>query len=148
LVVLTAYAKKTFHFFPFASDLVAYYQKSSNSLVTNIPEIVAAGSFYLDIPLFQKALLLNLGLNVSYTSNFYQYGYSPSLGIIYNDYKTMIGNYPIVDLFMSAKIKTAIIIVRIDHADGYFLQPFYATTAHYHLQMFSLRFGARWWFRN
>ena len=63
-------------------------------------------------------------------------------------YGDLVVNYPIANVFVSGKIKSAIIIVRFDHADAMLLYPFYSNTEHYHLPYHYLRVGVKWWFKN
>ncbi|MBN2664421.1 MAG: hypothetical protein JXR68_12295 [Bacteroidales bacterium] len=146
--VNTLWLHKSFYFGPFVTDLNGYWQQTNANYVLNIPEFVASGSFYLDVPLVKGALALNLGLNASFTSSFYAYAYSPSIGAYYQNFKTETGKYPVIDLFLTGKIKSAIIILRFDHANAWLLQNYYQTTEHYHLYHHYLRFGVRWWFKN
>jgi len=146
--VKTLWLRKSFYFGSFAADLNGYWQQTNSNNVLNIPEFVASGSFYLDAPFAKGALDLNVGINASYVSSFYAYAYSPSIGTYYQNFNTKTGNYPVIDVFLSAKIKSAIIIVRFDHANALLLNKFYQTTEHYHFYHHYFRLGARWWFRN
>lgn len=146
--VKTLWLRKSFYFGPFVTDLNGYWQQTNANDVLNIPEFVTSGSFYLDVPFAKGALNINLGLNAYFTSSFFAYAYSPSIGTYYQNFKTETGKYPVVDVFLTGKVKSAIIILRFDHANAWLLQNYYQTTEHYHLYHHYLRFGVRWWFKN
>ncbi len=143
----TLWLKKTFYFGPFASDINLYWQKSNKNKITNVPEYVAMSSLYADFPMFKKAVNINFGVNVSYMSRFYMYGYRPTIGQFYLKNEKMTGNYPILNVFLTAKIKNAVVIVRLDHANDYLLGKYFSTVQYYNLSSYYLRFGVRWWFR-
>ncbi len=146
--VSTAFLSKSFKFKPIVWDIEAYYQKSSNNAISNIPEITAGTSFYFDFALFKKAMILNIGANIAYASQFYMYNYAPTLGVFYVNNIKKTSQLPYLNAFLTAKIKTAIVIIRIENAAGMLYQPYYATTQHYLLPILNFRFGVRWWFRN
>ncbi len=148
LIVKTLWIRKTFSFSPFVLDLNLYYQLPNNQEVLHIPNYVASSSLFIDIPLFKNALHLNFGADVYYYSKFKTYGYNPAIGMFYLANDRISENYPVINAFLSAKIKTAIIIVRFDNAYGWLLSPYNETVEHYHISNFYLRFGVHWWFRN
>lgn len=146
--ISTAFVSKSFRLKPLVFDLEVYYQKCSNNQIVNIPEITAGSSLYFDFALFKRAMLLNIGANVAYTTQFYMYNYSPTLGIFYQNNEIKTSQFPYINAFLTAKIKTAIVIIRLENAAGMIYQPYYATTQHYIMPILNLRFGVRWWFRN
>lgn len=146
--VRTLWLRKSFYIGAFVTDLNGYWQQTNANNVLNIPEFVTSGSFYFDFPFAKGALNLNVGINAYYTSKFYAYAYSPSIGTFYQNFNTQTGNYPVIDVFLTGKIKSAIIILRFDHANAQLLQTYYQTTEHYHLYYRYLRFGVKWWFKN
>ncbi|MBN2892685.1 MAG: hypothetical protein JXL97_12525 [Bacteroidales bacterium] len=156
LTITTLWAKKTFYFGPFVSDLNFYWQKSNQPQKVNIPEYIGAGSLYANFPVFKKAANINIGVNLTYTSAFYMYSYKASTGVFYLKNGRLTGTYPFVNLFFTAKVKTAIIILRFDNAtalrydfdNSIIIPQEYSTVENYLTSKFYLRFGVRWWFRN
>jgi len=148
LFVNTFYLKKTFNFHPLVLSLNAYYQKSNSDSVFNLPKLVTSGDIFFDFGLAKDNLHINIGANVVYYSGFYEYRYNPALGFLYPSFSRYTGNYPFVNLFVTGKIKSAVIIVRLDNAGGYLFAPYHETVEHYHIRDFLLRFGVQWWFRN
>ncbi len=146
--IQTLWVKKSFYISHFVVDFGGYWQTTNNIELLNIPEYVATGSFYFDFSLAKDALHLNVGVNSYYTSKFFAYAYSPTIGNFYQSNKIETGNYPMADIFLTARIKSAYILVRFDHANAWLLRSYYETTEHYHLYYRYLRFGVRWWFKN
>ncbi|MEA3451949.1 MAG: putative porin, partial [Bacteroidota bacterium] len=148
LTIKTLYLKKTFNFKPFVLDLNLYYQLVNNQDVLHIPQYSAYASFFTDFSLFKGALLINFGVDTYYYSKFNTYRYNPSLGMFYLANNRISGNYPIFNIFLSGKIKSATVIVRLDNAAGWLLNPYHETVEHYHISDFYIRFGVHWWFKN
>ncbi len=148
IYLTTVWAKKIFRFKPFVFDINLIWQKNNHNEVLNVPEFIAAGSFYLDFDVFKGAAHIHIGFSANYTSEFYMYSYRPTTGVFYVKNERITGNYPIANLFFTARIKRATIIVRFDHTNAMLLQPYYSTVENYHLNDYYLRFGVRWWFKN
>ncbi len=149
LSVQTFWLEKSFRLKYFVLDFNAYYQSPSDTTVVNLPEITAWSSMYFDLPLFKDALHLNFGFDIYYFTPFYTYSYAPTIGQFYLDKSRKTAQYPLVNFFLTGKIQSAIIIIRVDNLTSMFLPPFYyETTTHYHYNYYFLRFGVQWWFKN
>ena len=63
-------------------------------------------SFYFKSPLFQNAMILQTGIGVNYFTNYYANSYNPLLAefVVQNNEK--IGNFPTLDFFLNAKVRT------------------------------------------
>lgn len=145
--VITPSIKQTFNLRPLIIDFELYYQKTNTKKI-NLPELIAGSCWRFDFSLFRRALTLNLGVHLYYLSQFYEYGYSPSLFIFYQKYEQKTTNYPVLDIFLTAKIKNAIIILSLDNILSQTLFPNISFTDHYPLPVLNFRYGVRWWFKN
>jgi hypothetical protein len=147
-IVSTAYIRKSFRFRPFVLDLNFYYQYTNADSILHLPQYVASSSLYMDFGVAKDALHINMGANIYYYSQFLTYAYEPSIGMFYLDNKRASGGLPIVNLFITGKIKSAILIFRMDNVIGWLLYPYQETVEHYHYQDFFFRMGVQWWFKN
>src|SRR5690606_3421799 len=87
----------------FSGHLV--YQKTNYRHILLTPEAYAYGSLYYRNKLF-NVLDFQLGFDVRYFTEVNAYSYAPELGRFYVDENArVIGNYPIVDLFLTADLK-------------------------------------------
>jgi hypothetical protein len=111
-----------------------------------IPQLFANFQFYYANQLFKKALRMEAGIQVHYKSDYYAYAYMPITTKFYLQNDFLVKAYPLVDLFVNIRIKTARAFFRVSHvnqglpAKGYFTTPYYFGLPR------SLGFGISWQF--
>lgn len=113
-----------------------------------IPNVLGRLSFYFESYLFKKALFMNLGVDVWYNSPFKANGYDPVTTQFYLQNTTTTGNYPFLDVYLNAKIKTVNVYVRLRNVNQRFPDVPYFYTPHHPLQDRSIQFGVSWNFYN
>lgn len=134
-----AFSKKRFHF---VNRLV--FQTANSSLIRLAPFYLRS-NFHYENFLFKKALLLQVGLDVYYGLGYTGYGYDPANASFYlQSSNAQIGNYPYVNVYVSAKIKRFRAFVEGSHLNQGFPKPNYFTTANYPMQDRSIRVGLSW----
>ena len=92
------------------------YQTFSSGLKSKIrlPDLLSKTSLYYQSYAFKKATFLQIGMDVNYTTEYNAKFYNPAT----RNFQLMdkvIGNYPYVDLFVNAEIKTAKIFFKMEH---------------------------------
>jgi hypothetical protein len=143
--VYSAFLNKNFkfHHFNFNNEIV--YQYNQNDSILRIPSLVFYNSTFFDFKAFKKVLTLNIGFDFYYTSEYYSYAYNPAMSVFYlqNDNKT--GNYPIIDIFVVAKLKRARFFAKLSHANYQIMtdNTLY-TLAKYPIYGRTLYFGVSW----
>ncbi|MBN1118689.1 MAG: hypothetical protein JXA77_15870 [Bacteroidales bacterium] len=99
-----------------------HYQVSES--VVQIPKLIYYGSAYFDntwtFKLTGGKLQTMVGVDLSYTSLFYGYTYSPSWAIFYQQDERQIGNYPYVDIWGSIKLKQTRFFFKYQHLNTNF----------------------------
>ncbi len=124
------------------------YQNVDSGTPVNIPEWTWNISFYYQRYVFDKAMELRYGIdywqNSSYASNYYA-PFTRSF-VYQNDYN--VGNYPYVDFYISARIKSAQGFVKFQNLGQLVLDKSYMMTPYYPMQDFGFSFGVRWDFFN
>ena len=86
---------------------------------------------YYESYIFRKALFSQVGAEMYYQSRFRAYDYSPSTQQFYQQDHFTIRNYPVVDVFFVADIKTVSIFLKAAYVNqgingnGYFTTPYY-----------------------
>lgn len=134
-----AFSKKRFHF---VNRLV--YQ-TANAPVIRLAPLYLRSSFYYENFLFKKALFLQVGFDVYYSLGYNGYGYSPANGGFYlQNEGARIGNYPYLDVYLSARIKRFRVFVQGSHLNQGFPKPAYETSPGYPMQDRNIRFGINW----
>lgn len=132
------FSKKRFHFVN-----RGVFQQANSSLIRLAPFYLKS-SFYYENFLFKKALLLQAGFDIYYGLGYNGYGYNPALATFYLQNNAQIGNYPYLDVYVSAKIKRFKMFIHAGHLNQGFPKPAYFTTAGYPMQDRSFRIGFNW----
>ena len=129
--VFYASLKKDFSLWNWHLNNRITYQKTPDLSVIRLPELVLEHSLYYENDLIKKALHLQIGASVYYSTAYYADAYMPVTGEFYLQNQKKYGNYPFIDFFINAKIKTVRIFFKIDHLNsglnggGYILTPGY-----------------------
>ncbi|QEC52619.1 putative beta-barrel porin [Anseongella ginsenosidimutans] len=130
--------------FVFSGHLVYQYSNYRNILLT--PEAYAYGSLFYRNKLF-GVLDFQLGVDVRYFTETEAYSYAPELGRFFvDDNAKTIGDYPIVDLFLTADLRRTRFLVKFDHANQGFPERGYYTVKRYPMPNRTLKFGISWRF--
>ena len=88
-----------------------------------------------------------IGLSCRFNTLYYADAYMPATGQFYFQNTKEIGNYPVLDFFVSAKIKTARLFFKIEHLnDGLLAQRDAYELPHYPLPGRAFQFGISWRF--
>lgn len=145
--VFTLEVQKRFRAWKFFLDN-HYLGQYSSSDVIRIPNFIGRFSFYFESYLFKKALFMNVGFDLWYYSPFKANAYNPVTAQYYLQHEQVTGNYPFLDIFLNAKIKTVRLYVRLRNVNQRFPNIPYYYTPHYPLQDRSLQFGVSWNFYN
>ena len=124
------------------------YQKSLNTDLIHLPEIMSNNAFYITGVLFNKALVAQLGLELTFFSSYYPLAWMPDTKEFYlqNDYKS--ANYPYVDFFLNVKIKRARIYLKMDHINSGLSGYNYYMIPNYPMSDRAFKFGVSWVFYN
>jgi len=123
----------------------------SGPLALNVPEWLIRSTFMLTSSLFNKALFFQSGATFVFFTDYYADQYNPLLAEFVTQNNTKIGEYPRVDFFFNAKIKSSRIylklenisspiehLINVDTLYDYYAAPFVP------YRDFSIRFGLIW----
>jgi hypothetical protein len=94
--------------------------------------------------MFKKALYLQTGFGVKYFSKFYMNGYDPLLSELYVQNEKEIGEFPIIDFFINAKIQQTRLYFKFEHFNSSFTGYNYYSAPNYPYRDFTFRFGLVW----
>ena len=131
--------------FHFSNRLL--WQKSTNSNVLHLPELAIFSSNYYENRLFKKVLLVQLGVNIRYSTSFYSAAYMPAIGQFHLQNQEKTGNYPLIDIFINLKIKQrARLFFKWEQVAGTFDGKIHYPVAFYPAAGTSYKFGVSWLF--
>lgn len=139
--VLSLQVNKTFQLGKFFFKHQVFYQQSNASYIP-VPEIGGMARYYFQTRLFTS--VLQIGFDAFYNSSYYAMGWSPASRMFYVQQQTKIGNYAVIDPFLSMQIKRAVIFFKYEHANQNLVNEGFYSTPHYPLSLRSFRFGIRW----
>ena len=144
LDILKLQLGRKINFGKFSIDSKLLFQKSLSDDIINLPQIVSRNTVYLSTDMFKKALFLQTGFGVKYFSKFYMNGYDPLLSELYIQNEKEIGEFPIIDFFINAKIQQTRLYFKFEHFNSSFTGYNYYSAPNYPYRDFSFRFGLVW----
>jgi hypothetical protein len=136
---------KEFRYGKFALDNTLLYQQVEQSeAIVNVPKFTTRNTFYYSDHLFKKALFLQTGFTFNYFTKFYANDYNPIVGDFYIQNTSQIGDFPMVDFFINAKVRQTRIYLKAEHFNSALTgNDFYAAPS-YPYRDFIVRFGIVW----
>ena len=144
LDILKLQLSRKINFGKFSIDSKLLFQKSLSDDIINLPQIVSRNTVYFSTDMFKKALFLQTGFGVKYFSKFYMNGYDPLLSELYIQNEKEIGEFPIIDFFINAKIQQTRLYFKFEHFNSSFTGYNYYSAPNYPYRDFSFRFGLVW----
>ena len=141
------YARKDFRFAGFHLDHRALVQITSDEHVLPVPTFSAYLSYYYEFWVKRDVLRVQVGLDGRFNTAYYAPSYNPALSAFYNQREVKIGNYPYLDVFVSAKWKRMRILLKLQHLNqNLFGNGEYFQVAHYPLNPRMFKLGISWSF--
>ena len=142
---LSIKATKEFKFGKFGLDNTLLYQNVTQSdKILNVPDFITRNTFYFSEHLFKKALFIQTGVTFQYFTKYYANDYNPLLGEFYVQDKKKIGDFPLMDFFLNAKIKTFRVFLKYEHFNSSFSGYNYFSAPSYPYRDAVIRFGVIW----
>ena len=140
------YARKDFRIGGFHLDHRVLLQWSTNQEVIPVPLCSAFLSYYYEFWVEQKKVLrMQIGIDGRYNTKYYAPSYNPALATFYNQRNWVLGNYPYLDAFITAKWKRMRIFLKYQHANfGLFGNGEYFTVAGYPQNPGMFKMGISW----
>lgn len=145
--VLSAFLKEDLKLGNWHLDNLIKYQYVPDSMVIRVPALVLEHSLYYEVNnLFKGALNLQIGARLFYNSAYYANAYMPATGEFYLQSEKKYGDYPFIDFFLNAKIKSVRVFVKVDHLNSGLMGNNYMITPHYPYNDRSYKIGISWRF--
>lgn len=123
------------------------WQQTPEDGVIRLPDWVLRHSLYYEGRWFDKAVLVQLGIDMRYHSSFTPYRFAPALGQFILSNENPIFTYPVFDVFFNMNVQGARIFAKMEHWNHGLLFPNgYYTTYDYPAADRSFKFGVSWRF--
>ena len=145
--ITSLYARKDFRIAGLHLDHRALVQITSNERVLPVPIFSAFLSYYYEFWVVRNVLRVQIGVDGRFNTSYYAPGYNPALSVFYNQREVKVGNYPYLDVFISAKWKRMRILLKLQHLNqNLFGNGEYFQTALYPLNPRMFKLGLSWSF--
>jgi len=138
---------KEFNYKKFGFDTRLLFQEVYQSdAILNVPRLTTRNTLYYANHFYKKALYLQTGITAHYFSKYYANDFNPIIGSFFVQNQQEIGNYPVFDLFVNAKIKTFRVFIKAEHLNSRFNNTAYYAAPNQPYRDFIIRFGLTWTF--
>ncbi|MFD2891664.1 putative porin [Flavobacterium chuncheonense] len=138
-------ASKEFRVGKFALDNTILYQNvTQDNNVLNVPELVTRNTLYFSEHVFKKAMFLQTGITFNYFTKYFANDYNPLLGEFYVQNQQQIGDFPMLDFFVNAKVKQIRLFLKAEHFNSSWTGYDFYAAPNYPYRDFIVRFGVVW----
>ena len=124
------------------------YQKTTkNEEYMPLPDFLVRETLYWQGKVFNRKAEIQTGVNAYYFSSFDAQGFSPIFNEFYLQDPTQLqsfGNYPMIDLFINAKIRNMRLFIRGDHFNAIFGKRDYFSSPGTPYRGFKFQIGIKW----
>ncbi|MFY7810241.1 MAG: putative porin [Flavobacterium sp.] len=125
-------------------NTVLFQTVAQDNNILNVPQLTARSTLYYNDKWFKKAMQVQVGIEANYFSEYYANGYNPLIQEFYVQEKTKIGNFPMLNLYLNARVKTARLYLHADQINTFFSKSNYFSAPNYPYRDFMIRFGLEW----
>lgn len=113
--------------------------------VFKVPELLGRASVYYSNNFFKNALFLQTGITGKYFTSYEMNGYDPVLAEFFVQNSQQFGDFPLLDLFVNAKISQTRIYIKWEHFNALFTsQNNYFSAPGHPFRDAKVRFGLVW----
>jgi len=126
------------------NNTVMYQNVSQPNEVLNVPEIVTRNTLYFSSFVFKKAMYLQTGVTLKYFTSYSADAYNPVLGEFYSQGQEELGGFPILDIFINARVQQTRIFFKAEHFNSSFSDNNFYSAPNYPYRDFVIRFGLVW----
>lgn len=143
---LSINVSREFKWWKLALDNTILYQEvDQENSVLNVPKITTRNSLYFTDYFFKKALFLQTGFTLNYFTKYYMNDYNPVVTEAFVQTDRKIGDFPMVDFFINARIRQTRIFLKAEHFNTMFSSDRnYYNAPNYPYRDFMIRFGLVW----
>lgn len=142
---LSVKASREFKFWKLALDNTILYQKADQEDdVLNVPKIVTRNTLYFSDYFFTKALYLQTGVSFNYFTKYYANDYNPVNGEFFVQTQKEIGNFPMFDFFINARVRQTRIFFKAEHFNSAWTGNDFYSAPNSPYRDFVIRFGLVW----
>lgn len=143
--VLHIQLDKTFKAGKFFFKHNLHYQQSNVKYIP-VPSFGCMLRYYFQTNFYTSKI--QLGVDVFYNTVYYGMGWSPATRMFYIQEQNKIGNYPLINPFVSMQVKRAVLFGIYEHINQNVINTGFYNVPHHPISLQSFRMGIRWRFYN
>lgn len=144
ITTIRPYVEKLFNLGNFHLQLKGGYQFIDQAGIINLPEIYSHNSLYFEGRLFQSEMLVRLGSDVFYVSNYTADRYNPATKQFYIQNNQIVGAYPWLEPFLMVNVERFYFFARMANATEGLRSYNYLARPGYPLQDRAFKFAIKW----
>lgn len=142
---LSLKAAKEFKYKKWALDNTFLYQKvTQKEAILNVPDITLRSTIYFSDTVFKNAMFIQTGITINYFTEYFANDYNPILGEFFVQNEKQIGNFPMLDFFVNARVRQTRIFLKAEHFNSSFTGNTYYSAPNTPYRDFMIRFGLVW----
>lgn len=142
---LSLKAAKEFKYKKWALDNTFLYQKvTQKEAILNVPDITLRSTIYFSDTVFKNAMFLQTGITINYFTEYFANDYNPILGEFFVQNEKQIGNFPMLDFFVNARVRQTRIFLKAEHFNSSFTGNTFYSAPNTPYRDFMIRFGLVW----
>ncbi|WP_298303516.1 putative porin [Flavobacterium sp.] len=142
---LSLKAAKEFKYKKWALDNTFLYQKvTQEEAILNVPDITLRSTIYFSDTVFKNAMFLQTGITINYFTEYFANDYNPILGEFFVQNEKQIGNFPMLDFFVNARVRQTRIFLKAEHFNSSFTGNTFYSAPNTPYRDFMIRFGLVW----
>ena len=115
--IMSANLRKEFVLGILHLDNRVLFQMSSNQDVVPLPTVALNLKYFIQLNIQNGTLLMQIGANGFYNTEWYAPGWNPALGVFHNQNQNKYTNGPYVDAFINMQWKRAAIFIKYENAN-------------------------------
>ena len=127
------------------NNTLMYQNVSQDNQVLNVPDFVTRNTLYYSSDVFKKAMYIQTGVTFKYFTAYNMNAYNPLLGEFYVQNQEELGAFPLIDLFINARVRQTRIYLKAEHINTIWSKEYnYYSAPNYPYRDFVIRFGLVW----
>lgn len=127
------------------NNTMLYQEVAQDEQVLNLPQLLTRNTIYFSSDVFEKAMFLQTGVTLKYFTSYNMDAYHPLLGEFYIQNNEELGAYPLLDVFINAKVRRTRIYFKAEHINTIWSKNYdYYVAPNYPYRDFVIRFGLVW----
>ena len=127
------------------NNTVMYQNVTQENQVLNLPDFVTRNTLYFSSDIFKKAMYVQTGVTLKYFTSYNLDAYHPLLGEFFVQNIEEQGAFPLIDVFINAKIRQTRVYLKAEHLNTIWTKNYnFYSAPNYPYRDFVIRFGLVW----